>query len=294
MKRIAIYGRTIKPEDYPVVKALFEAFAFYPTSFAIYGPWADLTSAHLSLPQKYFRFQNATELESFDADCLITLGGDGTMLSSVQLVGSLQTPIMGINLGRLGFLASIEKKLVREAVQTLMENRFHISERTMLKLDSDQPIFGAAQFALNDFTLHKRDSSAMVTIHTYVNDEFLASYWADGIIVASPTGSTGYSLSCGGPIMFPDAKTFVITPVAPHNLTVRPLVISDSCVLRFEIEGRANHFLATLDSRSQSITNERRLSIRKCPFPARLIQLEDSSFQQTLRNKLGWGQDSRN
>ena len=294
MERIALFGRTVKDEDFPIVQALIDELEGYPLTYALYHPWVEITKKDISLPQKYVSYQSAEELADFHPDCVITLGGDGTMLNAVQLIGSLETPIMGINLGRLGFLASIEKKLVRQAVQALMKGRYKISHRTMLSLESDQPIFGDHQFALNDFTLHKRDSSAMVTIHTYVNDVFLATYWADGIIIATPTGSTGYSLSCGGPVIFPDAENFIITPVAPHNLTVRPVVISDSCHLRFEIEGRASHFLATLDSRSQSITNERQLSIKKCPYNTRLIQLEDSSFQETLRNKLTWGKDSRN
>ena len=216
------------------------------------------------------------------------------MLQAVTHVRDSGTPILGINLGRLGFLATIEKRRIKEAVDLLRRGMFMVEERRMLYLESNLPLFGEIPFALNDFTILKRDTSSMITIHTFINGAYLNSYWADGIIVSTPTGSTGYSLSCGGPIIFPNSGNFVITPVAPHNLNVRPTVISDDAVISFEIEGRAENFLCTLDSRFETITAAHQLAVRKNDFTARVVRLQDVGFLETLRNKLNWGQDKRN
>jgi len=203
-------------------------------------------------------------------------------------------PVMGINLGRLGFLAGIEKKRIAESVRLLRRGMFEVENRSMLYLESNFPVFGECRFALNDCTLLKRDTSSMITIHTYVNGAYLNSYWADGVIVSTPTGSTGYSLSCGGPIMFPDSNTFVITPVAPHNLNVRPIVISEDAVISFEIEGRSENFLCSLDSRSEVVTSAHQLAVRKNDFGVRLIRIPGAGFLETMREKLNWGADKRN
>jgi NAD+ kinase len=228
-------------------------------------------------------------------DVVLALGGDGTVLGAIAMVNELSIPVMGINLGRLGFLSSIEGRLGGYAIHELARGRYHYDERTMIALETDATdIFQDSRVALNDFTLHKRDTSSMITIHTYINGELLNSYWADGLIVATPTGSTGYSLSCGGPIIFPNSGNLIITPVAPHNLSVRPIVISDTSVISFEIEGRAESFLCTLDSRAETVTSEYKLSVRKADIKARLIQLYNYSFLRTLHDKLTWGKDSRN
>ena len=186
--------------------------------------------------------------------------------------------------------------MVEAAIDKVLKGLYHIEERSMVFVESNIPIFGETRFGLNDFTLHKRDTSSMMVIHAYVNDDFLNSYWADGIIVSTPTGSTGYSLSCGGPIVFPGSGNFIITPVAPHNLNVRPLVISDNSVISFEIEGRNpnENFLCTLDSRFETITSSHRISVKKCAFGARLIILNDVTFLRTISEKLYWGSDTRN
>ena len=226
--------------------------------------------------------------------CLLSLGGDGTILQAVTLVRDSKVPILGINMGRLGFLASIEKKLIPDAIYQLVNGSYEVEERSLLKLDSTENLFGEIPIALNDFTILKRDNSSMITIHTYINGDFLNSYWADGLIVASPTGSTGYSLSCGGPIIFPDSSSLVITPVAPHNLNVRPIIIPDHSVLTFEVEGRSENFLCTLDSRKEIIHSRHQLAIRKCEYTVRLIQLQPVSFLKTIHTKLNWGLDQRN
>ncbi|WP_235298628.1 NAD kinase [Portibacter marinus] len=234
------------------------------------------------------------ELKKANVDFVFTLGGDGTILTAITLIKDLGIPILGINLGRLGFLAIIEKNKIERALDKLFDGRFTIGERVMLKLNGADDLFGDKSFALNDFTLHKRDTSAMIKIHSFIDGSFLNSYWADGLIVSTPTGSTGYSLSCGGPIVFPYSGNFVITPVAPHDLNVRPVVLSDNRELSFIIEGRGENFLCTLDSRFEVITSDHKLSVRKCDFRAKLVQLEGVSFQETIHNKLFWGKDSRN
>ena len=191
-------------------------------------------------------------------------------------------------------MATIEKTRIKEAISKLLKGEFRTESRTMLRLHSSKELFNNNSFALNDFTLHKRDTSSMMIVHTYVNDEFINSYWADGLVVSTPSGSTGYSLSCGGPIVFPESSNFVITPVAPHNLNVRPLVVSDGNKISFKIEGRSKNYMCTLDSRSEIITSEIELSVTKCEFVAKIVLLDDISFINTIRKKLNWGLDSRN
>ena len=229
-----------------------------------------------------------------ESDYIITLGGDGTILQAISLVGAAQTPIVGINLGRLGFLASIDMKDLNRAIDALIAGHIKINKRSMLQLESNDALFGDAPFALNDFTLHKRDTSSMITINTFVNGQFLTAYWADGLIVSTPTGSTGYSLSCGGPIIMPNSGNLVITPVAPHNLNVRPIILSDSAVISFEIEGRSNAFMCSMDSRFEVINKAHQLAIRKCDFTAQIVHLNDYSYLRNIRDKLAWGVDKRN
>ena len=227
-------------------------------------------------------------------DYVFTLGGDGTILQTIAQIGSAMTPVLGINLGRLGFLASTDVQEIPEAVSGIKEGHFRIQERSMLQLESEETPFGPAPFALNDFTIHKRDTSSMITINAYINGDYLATYWADGLIVSTPTGSTGYSLSCGGPIIFPGSNNLIITPVAPHNLNVRPIVISDTSVISFEILGRFKSYLCSLDSRFAIIRSNLQLAVRKCDFPARLIQLKGYSYMANMRKKLNWAVDKRN
>jgi NAD+ kinase len=227
-------------------------------------------------------------------DCIISLGGDGTLLDTVAFVRDKGIPILGINYGRLGFLANIGKDELSSAISSLAERSYLIDKRTLIHLDADIPVFDQAPFALNEFTLQKKDSSSMIRIHTYLNGEFLNTYWADGLIVATPTGSTGYSLSCNGPIVFPDSGSFVITPVAPHNLNIRPIVVPDNNIISFEVEGRTDSFICTMDSRRQVVPKEAQLAVKKEKFTVNLIRLNENNFLQTLRNKLSWGLDKRN
>ena len=233
-------------------------------------------------------------LTAFHPDLVITMGGDGTILRAVTMVRDSGYPILGINLGRLGFLASIEKATIKETLYNIDQGKFSIQERGLLRLDCNLPLFNDTPFALNDFTITKRDNSSMIIIKAYMNGSLLNAYWADGIIMATPTGSTGYSLSCGGPIIFPDARGFVITPIAPHNLNVRPIVTPDNAEITFQVEGRAENFMCTLDSRFETITSDHIIKIRKNDFNVRLVQQEGHEFMGTIRQKLLWGLDMRN
>jgi NAD+ kinase len=245
------------------------------------------------LPADFSVFSKHEDLDS-SIDCIISLGGDGTMLDAATLVRNKRIPVMGINFGRLGFLASISKDELTIAVEALANGRYVTEKRTMLHLTASIPLFGDAPFALNEFAIHKRDFSPMIKIHTYLNGEFLNSYWADGLIVSTPTGSTGYNMSCNGPIVFPDSGSFVITPIAPHNLNLRSIVIPDNNIISFEVEGRAEEFICMMDARREIVEKDVQLAVKKEDFQMLLMVLNENSFLSTLREKLTWGFDKRN
>ncbi len=292
--QVVVYSREFKESDTPHIQNLFDTLHNEGINVYVYRPYLEDIKDKIKFKRDIGVFEGYVDFSVKKLDFFITLGGDGTILSAILHVRDSGVPIVGINLGRLGFLASIEKKRIPEAINLLKRGMYQIDERRQLYLESNFPIFGDIRYALNDFTLLKRDTSSMITIHTYINGAYLNSYWADGLIVATPTGSTGYSLSCGGPIIFPNSGNFVITPVAPHNLSVRPIVISDNSVISFEIEGRAENFLCTLDSRFEAITAAHQLAVRKNDFGVRLVRLLDVDFLQTIREKLIWGVDTRN
>lgn len=237
----------------------------------------------------------ATSADLDDAvDCLISLGGDGTILDSVTLVREKNIPILGINFGRLGFLVGIGKEELTLAVEALVAGTYVADKRSLVHLDASMPLFNDAPFALNEFAIHKRDTSPMIKIHTYLNGEFLNTYWCDGLVVATPTGSTGYNMSCNGPIVFPDSSSFVITPVAPHNLNVRPIVVPDSTIISFEVESRSDQIICVLDARREIVSKEIQLAVKRERFSVSLIRLNENNFLSTLRSKLTWGMDTRN
>lgn len=292
--QVVIYSQLLKEKDIPHVQELFDLLAAENFSTYVYGPYLEELRPHITFSRDVGVFENHVDFRLKKFDMVITLGGDGTILKAATLIRDAGIPILGINLGRLGFLARVEKTRLAETLRLMARGRYETETRDMLYLESNLPIFGETPFALNDCTLLKRDTSSMVTIHTYINGAYLNSYWADGIIIATPTGSTGYSLSCGGPIVFPGSGNFVITPVAPHNLNVRPIVISDDSIVSFEIEGRAENFLCTLDSRFETITSVHSLAVRKNDFKLILVKLPGLTFMDTLRGKLNWGSDRRN
>ncbi len=292
--RVLVFGKQYKEKDLPQIQEAFDALHSEGIGISVFEPYLNDLYHHVQLPAGCTPFTSHKDFNTQNIDCMMVLGGDGTMLSATTLVRDQGVPMLGINLGRLGFLASIEKSHIRQSVRMLARGQYTIEERTMIYLESNPHIFANMPFALNDCTLLKRDTSSMITIHVFLNGDFLSSYWADGIIIATPTGSTGYSLSCGGPIIFPNSGNFVITPVAPHNLNVRPLVLSDESVISFEIEGRADNFICSLDSRFELVGNHHQLAVRKNDFTTKLVQLQDATFLNTIRAKLGWGEDVRN
>ena len=291
---IAVYSRILKPKDVPYVQELFDQLDKQGLRAHVFGPYFEQLHGKIKFNCPITVFDTHEDMLTQHIDLLISMGGDGTILDTLTLVKGANIPIMGINLGRLGFLASINKKSIGLAITSFLKGAYVLDKRSLLHLDSNIPLFDGNTFALNDLTLLKRDTSSMITVHTYINGEFLNSYWADGIIIATPTGSTGYSLSCGGPIIFPNSGNFVITPVAPHNLNVRPIVISDNSVVSFEVEGRARHFLCTLDSRYEQIDSTCSIAVRKEDFVVNLVRLDNTNFMGTIREKLAWGLDRRN
>jgi NAD+ kinase len=229
-----------------------------------------------------------------EADIVLSLGGDGTLLDAITYIGDHEIPILGINMGRLGFLATTTQENAENAIDSLYNKAYKIDERTLIKVVSDEDLFNGINFGLNEFTILKRDTSSMIVVHTYIDGEYLNSYWADGLIVSTPTGSTGYSLSCGGPLVLPQSNNFIIAPVSPHNLNVRPMVVSDKSIISFQIEGRSKNFLVSLDSRSKSVAADIKIAVKKEDFKVKLINLKGYNYLQTLRNKLNWGLDMRN
>ncbi len=229
-----------------------------------------------------------------DFDFVISIGGDGTLLETITHVGKSEIPVLGVNTGRLGFLATTNKEMIAEALACIEAKSYTLDSRMLIKIESEDDIFGDLNFGLNEVTVLKQDTSSMITVHTYINDEFLNSYWADGLIIATPTGSTGYSLSCGGPVVMPHSNNLILTPVSPHNLNVRPLIVSDSSTITLEVESRSNFCMMSLDSRSMIIPSGLKLLIRKEAFEAKLIKFDGYGFVNTLRKKLNWGLDVRN
>lgn len=292
--QVVIFCKQYREKDLPYAQALFDALHAHGINAFVYAPFLDALRGKIRFPADVAPFDDHRGFLVHKIDVVITLGGDGTMLGAVALVRDSGVPMLGINLGRLGFLAAIAKNDIAEAIEKLRFGQYSIEERVTLYLESHPQIFGDVPFALNDCTILKRDTSSMITLHTFINGDYLNSYWADGIIIATPTGSTGYSLSCGGPIIFPRSGNFVITPVAPHNLNVRPIVLSDESIISFEIEGRGDNFICTLDSRFELITAHHQLAVRKNHSPIRLVQLQDVTFLSTIREKLAWGADARN
>jgi len=286
--RVAIYGQKYKEEHREYLDTLLAKLSNLSYEVFMYKDYAEQTD------EDYDTYHTHDELSALNPNLMITLGGDGTILGATILIQDMNLPILGINLGRLGFLASTEKNKIETALDAWSKGDYRIEERSMLSATSSIPIFTENNIALNDFTLLKRDTSSMIKVHSYINGKFLNSYWADGLIVATPTGSTGYSLSCGGPIIFPTSGNFAITPVAPHNLNVRPIVVPDDSEITFKIEGRSEHFLCTLDSRFETVTADHEITVKRSSLTTKLVFLPEIEFMKTIRQKLSWGFDKRN
>jgi NAD+ kinase len=291
--KVAIYSRVMDWDHRLEVQQLFDELAKQKLNPIIHQLYFEQIVAGIHFPSNITTFNNASDLDN-SIEFLISLGGDGTLLDTVSLVRDKNIPVLGINFGRLGFLASIGKEDLSTAIQAMVKRSFVIDKRSLVHLDASEELFGEVPYALNEFAIHKKDTSPMIKINTYLNGEFLNTYWADGLIVATPTGSTGYSLSCNGPIVFPESSSFVITPVAPHNLNVRSIVVPDNNIISFEVEGRAEDFICALDSRRQVVNKSVQLAVKRETFTMSLVRLNENNFLQTLRTKLMWGLDSRN
>lgn len=293
--KVAIYGQYYQNSTEPIIRDIFVFFNENQVEMIIEEAFLKLLYEKQIVKKEYKTFQSHAELDG-SFDIMISIGGDGTILRAATLVRDSGIPILGINAGRLGFLAMVQKDEIAEFLQLIIEKKYTISERNLISLSGTPniPEIADINFAMNEISVSRKDTTSMITIETYLNDEFLNSYWADGLIISTPTGSTGYSLSCGGPILTPNVSSLVITPIAPHNLNARPLVIPDDTIIRLKVTGREEQYLVSLDSRIASVKNESELTIRKTPFKIKMVEIHEETFLKTLRNKLLWGEDKRN
>jgi NAD+ kinase len=293
--KVAIYGQYYQNSTEPIIRDIFVFFNENEVEMIIEEAFLKLLYEKQIVKKEYKTFQSHKELDA-SFDIMISIGGDGTILRAATLVRDSGIPILGVNAGRLGFLAMVQKDEIAEFLQLIIEKKYTISERNLISLIGapDIPEISDINFAMNEISVSRKDTTSMITIETYLNDEFLNSYWADGLIISTPTGSTGYSLSCGGPILTPNVSSLVITPIAPHNLNARPLVIPDDTVIKLKITGREEQYLVSLDSRIASVKNESVLTIKKTPFKIKMVEVQEETFLKTLRNKLLWGEDKRN
>jgi NAD+ kinase len=293
--KVAIYGQYYQNSTEPIIKDIFVFFHKNKVEMVIESNFLNILNEKKIIEKEYKTFSSHTELnDSFDM--LISIGGDGTILRAATLVRDSGVPILGINAGRLGFLATVQKDNIAKFMQFIIDKKYTTSKRTLLSLccSNGNAEIEDINFAMNEICVSRKDTTSMITIETYLNDEYLNSYWADGLIISTPTGSTGYSMSCGGPILTPDVKSLVITPIAPHNLNARPLVIPDETEIRLKVSGREEHYLVSLDSRIISIKNDTILNIKKTPFQINMVGIPEETFLKKLRNKLFWGEDRRN
>ena len=293
--KIAIYGQYYLNSTEPIIKDIFVFFKKNNVELIIESAFLEMLYEKNIIHETYPPFSSHNELDA-SFDMLISIGGDGTILRAATLVRNSGVAILGINAGRLGFLATVQKEKIDSFLQFVIDKKYSISKRTLLSLDCspENEAIHEINFAMNEITVSRKDTTSMITIETYLNDEFLNSYWADGLIISTPTGSTGYSMSCGGPILTPEVKSLVITPIAPHNLNARPLVIPDNTEIKLRVTGREDQYLVSLDSRVTTVKNESVLLIKKNPFEINMIEIPEETFLKTLRNKLLWGEDKRN
>lgn len=291
--KVAIYGRSTRDNTSAHIQFLFHKLNDYKAEILIYEPFYNFIKSEIKITGEIKTFNSHSDLDG-KVDYMFSLGGDGTFLETLTYVRNSGIPILGINTGRLGFLANVSKTEIHIAIEALVNKKFKIEKRSLISVSASVGLFGEVNYGLNELTLLKKDTSSLITIHAYINGDFLNSYFADGLIVSTPTGSTAYSLSCGGPLIMPSSQNFLITPIASHNLTVRPLVISDDSIITLKVEGRNSNYLVSLDSRSEVIDASIELTLKKADFYANLIQLENQNFFTTIRAKLLWGLDKRN
>ncbi|MBD0850637.1 NAD kinase [Maribacter arenosus] len=292
--KVAIYGQTYQDNALDYVAELLDELEKESATIAIEEYFKSYLSQKLNTA-KCGSFNESNGLDS-SFDMFVSFGGDGTILRATTYVRNLGIPIVGVNTGRLGFLSTFKKEDVRKVVREFVQGAYTIVERSLVEVNAGPQAkeIGPLNFALNEITVSRKDTTSMITVETHLNGEYLTSYWADGLIISTPTGSTGYSLSCGGPVIVPTAKSLVLTPIAPHNLNARPLVISDDTIIRLKVSGREDHHLVSLDSRIATLENGISIEVKKASFTINMIEYTSESFLKTLRNKLLWGEDRRN
>lgn len=292
--KVAIFGQYYQNDTRPIIKDIFVFFNRNKVELVIEEKFLKILHEEKIVERQYNTFSTHADLDK-SFDILISIGGDGTILRAATFVRDSGIPILGVNAGRLGFLAKVQKENIESFLQIVIEKKYSISKRTLLTIEcspNNEEI--DINFAMNEISVSRKDTTSMITIETFLNGEYLNSYWADGLIISTPTGSTGYSLSCGGPILTPEVKGLVITPIAPHNLNARPLVIPDDTEIKLKISGREEQYLVSLDSRLTSVSNNSELKIKKTPFQINMVEIPEETFLKTLRNKLLWGEDKRN
>ncbi|MGB0165857.1 MAG: NAD kinase [Luteibaculum sp.] len=292
--KVAVYGKNFSDNFGPAIQFLFTKLADRNVNLCIYNPFCKFLYDKISMPPSYAKFHDHEGLKAEKPDLLLSIGGDGTILDAITLVRDINLPILGINTGRLGFLSSVAREEISTTVKHIVNQEYEVEERSLLEIEHPKQLFSDQNFALNELSVLKKESSSMITVHAFINDQYLNSYWADGLIIATPTGSTAYSLSCGGPILVPDARNFVLTPISPHNLNVRPIVIADSNRIKLRVEGRDDNFLVAMDSRTATLSSNETIEVKKADFNIQLAKLPFQNFYHTLRNKLMWGLDRRN
>jgi len=291
--RVAIFGKDYDKSQNRYIQLLIDELNSRNAQLCFYKPYFEKIKVNLNVPEKVCFYETHKQLRNH-ADIMFSIGGDGTMLNTLPFVRDSEIPILGINLGRLGFLSSIPKDEIKAAIDNVWKRNYFLEQRTLIQLVKPDNLFGELNFALNDLTIYRTNSASLLIIHVYIDDKFLNTYWGDGLIVSTPTGSTAYSLSVGGPIITPGSQNFVIAPIASHNLTVRPIVIQDSSVIKIRVEGRENDYQLTLDSQQRTLGMEEEIVIKKCNFKVNLVQMNDKDFFKTIREKLLWGKDIRN
>ncbi|MCD4772964.1 MAG: NAD kinase [Bacteroidales bacterium] len=290
---IALFGKTISEDTKPYIQQIVSKLEEVNAKIIVFAPYYSNIKSEIIFNSEVVVFNNHNELPK-NTDFLFSIGGDGTLLDTLTLVRDSGIPIVGINVGRLGFLSSISKDEICIAIDNIIKGEYTLDKRALLKINEPENLFGDLNYGLNELSVSRKESTSLIVVHVYVDDIFLNSYWADGIIVSTPTGSTAYSLSCGGPFITPGSKNIVITPIAPHNLTVRPVVISDDSTIRIKVEGRDKNFFVSLDSRFEKIDSSIEIEIVKGDFEINLVQLKNKDFFSTIRDKLKWGLDVRN
>lgn len=290
--KVAIYSQYPKKESKASLKVLTDVLLARNASLYLEAGFYNDIKSQLESSSNYNTFETLDKT----FDLLISIGGDGTILRAITFVKDLNIPIVGVNTGRLGFLATVQPENIEEAVQHIYDKKYSLSKRTLLSIETspENNNISELNFALNEIAVSRKNTTSMITVETKLNGEYLTSYWSDGLIISTPTGSTGYSLSCAGPVITPDTTSFVLTPIAPHNLSARPLVIEDSTTIELKVSGREDNYLVSLDSRIATLSNNTIITIKKAPFTINMIELDNESFLTTLRKKLLWGEDKRN